>query len=88
MNWAEKREKGVALCSENQGSSVNASHCSGTCWSADGRMTTNCLKSEANIIEASFFFFAGMRTIQGVMRLRKNKVKVHGKYHSLSRLWC
>lgn len=50
-------------------------------------MTTSRLKSEANIIDLGGFFYAGMKTAQGVMRLRMNKVKVHEKYHFLPRLW-
>lgn len=48
-------------------------------------MTTSRLKSEANIIDL-WGFYAGMKTAQGVMRLRMNKVKVHEKYHFLPRL--
>lgn len=92
----EAREKGLSLslslCSESQKGLLECPTLYWTCWSADGKMTTSRLKSEANIIDPRvlvFFFNAGMKTARGVMRLRMNKVKVHEKkYHFLPRLWC
>lgn len=87
---ARSKRKGslsLSLCSESQKGLLECTTLYWTCWSADGKMTTSRLKSEANIIDL-WGFYAGMKTAQGVMRLRMNKVKVHEKYHFLPRLWC
>lgn len=79
MNWGEKQEKRVSLSLFRKPQRLSEyTTLYWTCWSADGKMTTSRLKSEANIIDLGFFFLlsAGMKTAKGVMRLRKNKMKI------------